>query len=126
MMSREDDPVYRATGMERRGSLDQVSLAIGETRSDIKALGEKLDKHCDDDDRRHTENIAVLKDMAKAMEPLAVLAVTVARISPIVDGLQTTRIRLGVIATIFTLLMGAVAWLAEQAISHLLKRLFGA
>lgn len=109
--------------------LDQVSEAIGALRASMRAVGDSLDRHCDDDDRRHRENIEALRENNRAIAELSgvltPLAKTVAGMQPIVASYQTSRLKLTGALGLALVLLGGVTWLAEQVIINGIKWFFG-
>jgi hypothetical protein len=78
---------------------------LGDLEGTMRALKESFfDKHSDDDDRRHQENIGALRANTAAIETLAraleAVAQRVAVMGPIVDGYQMTKSRLAAWASI--------------------------
>jgi hypothetical protein len=81
------------------GKLDEISASIGELRATTVSLGKLLDRHCDDDERRHLENLGTLREIKETLQPLAI----------------SHWKRAGAIGLALASL-GGVAWLLEQAI----------
>lgn len=104
--------------------LDEISLAIGELKSDTKSLDRTLTQHCDDDDRRHQENLDAIRDLTKALEPLGPLAATVATMKPIVESYQTSRLKLAGAISLAMVLLGFVGWVIEQIIASGVRWIF--
>lgn len=109
--------------------LDQVSLSIGELKEGQSSLNRTFEKHCVEDTDRHRENIKALRDNNKAIaelvEVVRPLAKTVEAMQPIVESMQTSRVKFaGAMGVVFVLL-GFVAWLAEQIIATGIKWFFG-
>jgi len=102
------------------GKLDEISLAIGAQGAEIAGLKQSFDRHCDDDDRRHRENIEVLKaienrlgDLSRVLEPVVA---SVAIMRPIVDGYQVTRSKLAAWASIGLAVIALLGWIVEAAV----------
>ena len=112
------------------GKLDEISVAIGAQGAEISGLKQSFDRHCDDDDRRHRENLQVLKAIEQKLGALNdVLQPVVASVTfmrPIVDGYVLTRsklaawasIGLGVIALLGWAVEALVKWAVSAALSH--------
>lgn len=104
--------------------LDEISVAIGELKSDTKSLDRTLTQHCLDDDRRHDENLAAIRALTKALEPLGPLASTVATMKPIVESYQTSRLKLAGAVSLAMVLLGFVGWVIEQMIASGVRWIF--
>lgn len=83
-------------------------------------MKESFDRHCDDDDRRHVENITEMRGIKEeiaglrlALEPLAA---SVAIMRPIVDGYQLTRSKLAAWASIGLAMIVLLGWIVEAAL----------
>src|ERR1700722_2686237 len=75
------------------GKLDEISQAIGGLQATTDGLAKQLDVHCDDDRRRHEDNLQSLReiteqirDVNESVRALQPLAETVALMKPIVAG----------------------------------------
>lgn len=77
------------------GEVDEISRIIGQQEATLAGLKESFDRHCDDDDRRHLENLGELKCMnmqlAENNATLKSLCEAFAIMKPVVDGYQITR-----------------------------------
>lgn len=96
------------------GKLDEISRVIGQQEQATRGLSESFDRHCDDDDRRHNENLRALKDIAGELRKLSdcvrPLASTVAIMKPVVDGYQVTRWKaIGAIAAV-SVFFAVIGW----------------
>lgn len=116
-----------------RGAFDPASVEFGEMRAELKNLNKLFEQHCEDDDRRHAENVAVLRANTEATTNLATmfktLADSVAFMRPVVDSYVVTKGRLAMIATAGFGLLIVIGWLLEAGlkwvIGWLLKSKFG-
>ena len=110
-------------------SLDEVSRSIGDLQASVRSVGISFDRHCVDDDRRHGENIEALRDnnrkIQELTEVLRPLAATVATMQPIVASYQTSRLKLTGAMGIVLMLLGFIAWLADQVIVSGIKWFLG-
>lgn len=96
------------------GKLDEISRVIGQQEANVAGLKESFDRHCSDDDRRHSENKQVLQEIASELRNLndcvKPLAQTVGIMKPIVDGYQVTRWKaIGFIAAA-SVFLGFLGW----------------
>jgi hypothetical protein len=105
------------------GEIDPGSRALGDLECTMHALKESFDRHCDDDDRRHQENITALRANTAAIESLA-RAQRVAVTGPIVDGYQMTKSRLAAWASIAFGVLITFGWIIEAAIKWAAGALF--
>lgn len=119
---------YQPRAPSEMGQLDQISRAIGGLETSTRSLEKSFDKHCVDDDRRHEQNIAALREnseqIAKLNELLTPLADTVKTMMPIVAGYQITRWKMAGAFGLVTLLVGGVGWVIEAAIGKLISLMF--
>jgi hypothetical protein len=105
------------------GPLDEISLAIGGLKADIRSMTRSLDQDRDRADERHRENLEKLECLdhrvgkieIKMETTVAPLAATVSDMKPIVDSLSLTRSKMFFVASGFggAILLGV--WLIEQA-----------
>jgi hypothetical protein len=110
------------TGEERDG-FHKMSFEIGRNSQAIEGLKELFAQHCEDDDRRHVENVALLKDNNDAIKTLS------ERLTPIAASHALTKRRVALVASLgFSLLVG-LSWAIEEAvkwvIGWVLKTKFG-
>lgn len=102
------------------GKLDEISTSIGELRAGTKRLTELFDRHCDDDTRRHRENVDTLRDISKLVGDLkstmTPIASTVATMEPIVTGYAISQWKKAGALGFALSLLSVVAWLLERAI----------
>jgi hypothetical protein len=101
-------------------SLDETSRAIGDLEASVRSLGDSFDRHCNDDDRRHAENIKALRDNTDAVQALAArlapIADSVSVMRPVVDGYQITKARLAAWASAGFVVIVVVGWIVEAAL----------
>jgi hypothetical protein len=98
---------------------------LGSQESNLKNLGRNFDRHCTEDDERHTENIAEMRSMRQAVEKLTALvqplADTVALMKPIVDGYQTTKLKFVGGLMVVGLIVSAVGWLITSVVGKIIE-----
>lgn len=143
------------TNVER--ILEQLAEAgreRGEVVANLRNLGRNFDRHCDDDERRHKENLGAFKDVSGAFKEVNVslgglrdsierlsarlnstdanLETTddkVAAIKPIVDGYQLTKARLIGVGLTLSLVVSAGGWILVEvgklALGTLVKKIGG-
>jgi len=107
---------------ERTG-FDKISYELGENSNGLKNLEKLFEQHCEDDDRRHVENVKLLTDNNAAIKALS------DALAPIAANYVLNRKRLALLATVgFGILLG-LSWVAEAglkwAVGWLLKIKFG-
>lgn len=112
------------------GKLDEISEKIGAQGAQLVGLNKSFDRHCDDDDRRHEENIAQLRSIAKELATIAeavkpVIA-TVAAMKPIVDGYQVSRWKLAGAISLAGFILAGIGWVLSLAIARGIDWLFSA
>jgi hypothetical protein len=112
------------------GQLDEVSRLLGAQGATLEGLKEVFDRHCDDDDRRHSENIEAIHSIGDKLEvlhrDLQPLAESVKVMRPVVDAYQATRARiaawasigLGIIVVLGWAFDAAIRWAVTWALSH--------
>ena len=120
-------------GDHGRGAFDPASVEFGEMRATLKSLNSVFGQHCEDDDRRHLENVKLLEANTKAIGDLTAvvktLADSVAFMRPVVDSVAVTKGRLALLASVGFGIVVAIGWLLEAglkwAIAWVLKAKFG-
>jgi hypothetical protein len=100
--------------------IDEFSRVLGSIETSQKSLENKLDEHCDDDERRHQENITAIRDLTESVRPVVE---TVKRITPLVDAQQKTWLQIGGAVTTVSGLLAFVAYVMSLAGSAILKKL---
>ena len=114
------------------GALDQISQAIGSLQATSERLTELFDRHCDDDDRRHNENVERLDEIcrqnAELKAALKALTEAVSAMQPIVAGYAISRWKaagamslavalLSVLGLLLEKMLGAAgAWLLDRLV----------
>ena len=110
------------------GKLDEISLAIGELKSEQRGLRSSFDKHCDDDDRRHGENLTALHTLSdrlgKLTEVVAPLARAVEAMQPVVEQYKAARFKVIGAASIIMMLLGFIGWLIQTFIAGMINWLW--
>jgi hypothetical protein len=105
------------TGAEK-DSLHELSYELGRNAQGLEDLNKLFEQHCKDDDRRHEENIALLKANTEASlaqgKALEKLARRVDLMSP--GGSVLSRKQIAFLAIVGTGIMVAVGWIAEAAV----------
>ena len=87
--------------------LHELSYELGRNAKGLEDLTKLFEQHCIDDDRRHEENVALLKANNDAIEKLALM-------SP--GGSVLSRKQLAVLAIVGTSVMVVVGWIVEAAV----------
>lgn len=116
-----------------RGRIDDISYKLGRSAEGLENLNKMFEQHCDDDDRRHRENVGLIKANTEAIDNLsnAMRGIndSIAFMRPVVDGYVMTKSRLALLALIGTGIMIAIGWILEAAlkwaIGLILKAKFG-
>jgi len=119
------------TGGEQK-DLHELSYELGRNAKGLEDLNKLFEQHCKDDDRRHEENVALLKANNDAIaaqnkafaEALDKLAARVAVTSP--DGRLLSRKQLAVLALVGTGAMVVVGWIVEAGVKWAVGWLIGA
>lgn len=111
------------------GKLDEISVSIGEQRSDLRALNQTFTQHCCDDDRRHNENLTALRaindNIAKLNEQIRPLAASVERMQPIVDDSQASRMKMAGALSLASAILVGLGWLVTSFAGELVKWVIG-
>jgi hypothetical protein len=98
--------------------LHELSVGLGKNTQGLQDLTKLFEQHCKDDDRRHEENIALLKANTEAIaaqnKAIDKLATRVALTSP--DGRVLSRKQIAALAVIGTGVMVVVGWIVEAAV----------
>lgn len=107
------------------GELHEVSRSIGALEEGISGLkdaqsrgNDLFDQHCKDDDDRHRENIATMREI---MEEIKGLRQAVESMQPIVEGYQVTRSRLAAWASIGITIFAVLGWILEAGVKWLVN-----
>ena len=105
------------TGAEK-DSLHELSYELGRNSKGLEDLNKLFEQHCKDDDRRHEENVALLKATNEAIaaqsKALEKLMARVALMSP--GGSMLSRKQIAALALIGTGVMVVVGWIVEAAV----------
>jgi len=104
---------------EAEGRLDKLSYELGRNAKGLEDLNKLFEQHCKDDDRRHEENIALLRANNEAIEAqskaLEKLAARVGLMSPGGGGVLSRK-QVAVLAVVGTGVMVVVGWMIEAAV----------
>lgn len=99
------------------GELHEISRVIGGLEQSSTRLTESFDKHCDDDERRHQENQAILRAidarMATMNETIAPLIKTINAWKPIIESYQATRWKVAGMLTLGGLVLYGLGYVAQ-------------
>ena len=104
---------------EAEGRLDKLSYELGRNAKGLEDLNKLFEQHCKDDDRRHEENVALLRANNEAIEAqskaLEKLAARVGLMSPGGGGVLSRK-QVAVLAVVGTGVMVVVGWMIEAAV----------
>lgn len=110
------------TGQER-GDFYEIILKLGRNIEGLENLNTLFAQHCEDDDRRHGENVELLKANNDAIKDLA------QALAPIAANYKLTKRRLALVASLGLSLLIGLSWALEAGvkwvIDWLLKIKFG-
>ena len=113
---------------EAEGRLDKLSYELGRNAKGLEDLNKLFEQHCKDDDRRHEENVALLRANNDAIEAqskaLEKLAARVGLMSP--GGGILSRKQVAVLAVVGTGVMVVVGWMVEAAVKWAVGWFIGA
>jgi hypothetical protein len=105
------------TGAEN-DRLHELSYEFGRNAKGLEDLTKLFEQHCNDDDRRHEENVALLKANTEAIaaqnKGLEKLSARVGLMSP--GGSMLSRKQIAVLALVGTGVMVVVGWIVEAAV----------
>jgi hypothetical protein len=106
------------TESEKDRVLHELSYGLGRNAEGLENLNRLFDQHCQDDDRRHEENVAVLKSNTDAIgaqnKALEKLTARVALMS--LGGGVLSKKQVAVLAVVGTGVMVVVGWMVEAAV----------
>jgi hypothetical protein len=119
------------TGGEQK-DLHELSYELGRNAKGLEDLNKLFEQHCRNDDRRHEENVALLRANNDAVaaqnkafaEALDKLTARVALTSP--GGRLLSRKQLAVLAVVGTGTMVVVGWIVEAGVKWAIGWLIGA
>lgn len=105
----------------------EFSRAIGALEATTAALAKSFDRHCDDDDRRHSENLQQLRHIADRLgessrqiaalaETVKPLAKTVAAMEPVVANWNFTRGKIAAWGGIGLCVLAFLGWVVEALV----------
>ena len=95
---------------EERGDFYEIILKLGRNIEGLENLNNLFEQHCEDDDRRHVENVELLRANNDAISKLA------AALKPLLDSQALTKRRLALLASGgFAILVG-LSWVMESAL----------
>jgi hypothetical protein len=105
------------TAGEQR-ELHELSYELGRNAKGLEDLNKLFEQHCKDDDRRHEENVALLKANTHAIaaqsKALEKFNARVALMNP--GGSVLSRKQVAVLAVVGTGVMVVVGWIVEAAV----------
>jgi hypothetical protein len=105
-------------GQQQDHDLHKISFQLGRNAEGLENLNRLFDQHCQDDDRRHEENVALLKANTEAIaaqgKALEKFARRVELMSP--GGSVLSRKQVAVLAVVGTGVMVVVGWMVEAAV----------
>jgi hypothetical protein len=105
------------TAGEQR-ELHELSYELGRNSKGLEDLNKLFEQHCKDDDRRHEENVALLKANTGAIaaqnKALEKFNARVALMNP--GGSVLSRKQVAVLAVVGTGVMVVVGWMVEAAV----------
>ena len=114
------------TGAEQK-ELHNLSYELGRNAKGLEDLTKLFEQHCKDDDRRHEENVALLKANTEAVavqnKMFEKLARRVDLMSP--GGTVLSRKQFAVLAFVGTGVMVVVGWIIEAAVKWAIGWLIG-
>lgn len=103
------------------GALDEGSRAIGDLEASVRGLSVSFDKHCLDDDRRHAENIAALRDNTAAIGELGRKlddhSRAVSSMRPQIAALQISRKQVAIAGSLGMISIGLLIWGIESGLT---------
>lgn len=106
------------------GRMDEISRSIGGLEEGVSGLRRTFDQHCQDDDKRHHENVSNLRELMEKMDELkeavTPLVSTVAIMKPIVDGYQISRWKLAGVVSFVGILLTVFGWLISAGAAKML------
>jgi hypothetical protein len=98
--------------------LHELSYELGRNSKGLEDLNKLFEQHCKNDDRRHEENMAILKANTDAIaaqsKALEKFAKRVEMMSP--GGSVLSRKQVAVLAVVGTGVMVVVGWIVEAAV----------
>jgi hypothetical protein len=101
----------------------EMVFKLGRNTERLENLNRLFEQHCEDDDRRHVENVELLKANNEAIKDLA------QALAPIAANYKLTKRRLALVASMGLAVLIGLSWAVEAglkwAIGWLLKVKFG-
>lgn len=89
------------------GKLDEISFQIGQLTSKVGSVAQQITENRGIADSRHAENKSRLDAIEDTLTPLTL---TVAKLTPIVEGIQITRWKMAGAMTVGSLFLAGVGW----------------
>jgi hypothetical protein len=103
--------------------IHEISFKLGEHAKGLENLNRLFEQHCEDDDRRHQENVDLLKANNGAIEKLSLA------LAPIAANHKLTKRRLALVGSVglgvFVMLSWAIEAALQWVVSWILKAKFG-
>ena len=90
------------------GKLDEISRAIGGLEASTTGLRASFDKHCLDDENRHSENIAVQREISESVRKLT-------------EAMTASRFKVAGAASVIMVLFAFLGWLIQTFVVSLIQ-----
>lgn len=114
--------------VDAANSRTQIAGAVAKQEANLENLGNNFDKHCADDEKRHAENLATLREIRDNLATLASivtpLASAVGTMKPIVDGYQVTKMKFAGALLVGGFLVTAIGWIVSSIVGEAMKLAF--
>jgi hypothetical protein len=108
---------------DNRDGYHEISFKLGRNTEGLESLGRMFEQHCEDDDRRHVENVKLLTDNNDAIATLS------KALAPLLASQVLTKKRLALLASAGFFVLIMLSWVMESAlkwaIEGILKLKFG-
>jgi len=88
----------------------EISFKLGKNTEGLDNLNRLFAQHCEDDDRRHGENVELLKANNDAIKELA------QALAPIAANYKLTKRRMALVASLGLSLLVGLSWALEVAV----------
>lgn len=94
------------------GKLDEISFQIGQLTSTVGSVAQQITDNRSVADKRHDENRSRLDAIEDTLTPLTL---TVAKLTPIVEGIQITRWKMAGAMMVGSLVLAGIGWVITLA-----------